>query len=82
MHLFLAAQLALFGGALFSEVAMVLLPTLCPDCNRLTMQVVKYGRDDSYEARCTTCGRRGRGKISPELLIVKGAIDSRPQKTR
>lgn len=61
---------------------MVLLPTLCPDCNRFTMQVVKYPRDDSYQARCTTCGRRGRGKISPELLIVKGAIDSRPQKTR
>jgi hypothetical protein len=61
---------------------MVLLPTLCPDCNRFTMQVEKYGQDDSYEARCTTCGRRSRGKISPELLIVKGAIDSTPQKTR
>jgi hypothetical protein len=35
---------------------MVLLPTLCPDCNGLTMKVVKYGLDDSYEARYTTCG--------------------------
>ena len=29
---------------------MVLLPTLCPDCNGFTMKVVKYGLDDSYEA--------------------------------
>ena len=55
---------------------MVLLPIFCPDCNGFTMKVVKYGLDDSYEARCTTCGRRSRGKISPELLIVKGASDN------
>jgi hypothetical protein len=43
--------------------------------------VVKYGLDDSHKARCTTCGRRGRGKISPQLLIVMGASDNTPRKT-
>jgi hypothetical protein len=57
-------------------VAMRFLPTSCPDCNGLTMQVVEYEPDDSYEARCTDCGCRSLGKISPELLIVKGDIDS------
>lgn len=59
---------------------MVLLPTFCPACNGFTMKVVKYGLDDSYEARCTACGYNSFGKISPELLIVKGAVDSTPPK--
>ena len=59
---------------------MVLLPTFCPDCNGFTMKVVKYGLDDSYEARCTTCGYHGFGKISPELLIAS-ASGSALQKT-
>lgn len=45
------------------------------------MEVVEYGEDDSYEACCTTCGCRGRGKISPELLIVKDGVDISPQGT-
>jgi hypothetical protein len=59
---------------------MVLLPTFCPDCNGFTMKVVKYGLDDSYEARCTACGYHSFGKISPELLIAS-ASDSTLQKT-
>ena len=55
---------------------MLFLPTSCPDCNGLTMQVAEYEPDDSYEARCTDCGCLSLGKISPELLIVKGDIDS------
>ena len=55
---------------------MVFLPTPCPDYNGLTMQVVEYEPDDSYEARCVVCGFRSLGKISPELLIVKDDIDS------
>jgi hypothetical protein len=35
-----------------SEVAMQFLPTFCPDCKGLTMEVVEYEPDDSYEARC------------------------------
>ena len=57
-------------------VAMVLLPTFCPDCSRFTMEVVEYRGDDSYEARCTDCGYRGFGKIAPELLVAKGAVYS------
>ena len=55
---------------------MQFLPTFCPDCNGLTMEVVEYEPDDSYEARCTDCGCCRLGKISPELLITKFAIDS------
>ena len=55
---------------------MLFLPTPCPDCNGRTMEVVEYEPDDSYEARCTHCGCRSLGKIAPELLIVKGDIDS------
>jgi len=58
------------------EVAMLLLPTFCPDCNELTMEVVEHRPNDSYEARCTACGCQTFGKISPELLITKGAIES------
>jgi hypothetical protein len=54
---------------------MLFLPTPCLVCNRLTMEVVEYRADDSYEARCTNCGFRGFGTISPELLIAKGAIN-------
>lgn len=55
---------------------MLFLPTSCPDCNGLTMEVVEYEPDNSYEARCTDCACRSLGKTSPELLIVKGDIDS------
>jgi hypothetical protein len=55
---------------------MLFLPTCCPDCNGHTMEVVEYEPDDSYEARCRDCGCRSLGKISPELLIAKGGIDS------
>jgi len=55
---------------------MLFLPTPCLVCNRLTMEVVEYRADDSYEARCTNCGYRGFGTISPELLFAVGAIDS------
>jgi DNA-directed RNA polymerase subunit RPC12/RpoP len=55
---------------------MLFLPTPCPDCNGLTMQVVEHEPDDSYDARCTDCGYRSLGKISPERLIAKGGIDS------
>src|SRR5262249_1852836 len=65
----------LLGGA------VVFLSAVFPACNGFTMKVVKYGLDDSYEARCTACGYNSFGKISPELLIVKGAVDSTPQKT-
>jgi hypothetical protein len=58
------------------EVAMLLLPTFCPDCNEPTMEVVEHRPNDSYEARCTACGCHTFGKISPELLIVKAAVDS------
>ena len=54
---------------------MLFLPTPCLVCKRLTMEVVEYRGDDSYEARCKDCGYRGFGTISPELLIAKGAID-------
>jgi hypothetical protein len=60
---------------------MLFLPTSCPDCNRLTMEVVEYEPDDSYEARCTACGCLRLGKIAPERLITKRAIDSTSQKT-
>jgi hypothetical protein len=53
---------------------MLFLPTPCPDYNGLTMQVVEYQPDDSYQARCVVCGFRSLGKISPELLIVKGDV--------
>jgi hypothetical protein len=72
---FSAAYFAFWQWVL-SEVAMVLLPTFCPACSGFTMKVVKYGLDDSYEARCTARGYNSFGKISPELLIVKGAVDS------
>ena len=69
------------GGELFLEVAMILLPIFCPECKGFTMKVMRYEPDDdSYEARCTACGYHSFGKISPELLIVKGAICSTPQK--
>jgi hypothetical protein len=55
---------------------MLFLPTSCPDCNGLTMEVVEYEPDDSYEARCTACGCCSLGKIAPERLITKGATDS------
>jgi hypothetical protein len=53
-----------------------ILPTFCPDCNEPTMEVVKHGPNNSYEARCTASGCHTFGKISPELLITKRAIDS------
>jgi hypothetical protein len=55
---------------------MLILPTFCPDCNEPTMEVVEHEPDDSYEARCTACGCLSLGKISPELLITKRAIES------
>ena len=60
---------------------MLFLPTPCPDCNGLTMEVVEHEPDDSYEARCTTCGCRGLGKIARELLITKSGSDSISQET-
>jgi hypothetical protein len=60
---------------------MLFLPTSCPDCNGFTMEVVEYGLDDSYEARCMACGYCGFGKIAPERLIAKGAIYSTSQET-
>ena len=60
---------------------MLFLPTPCLVCNRLTMEVVEYKPDDSYEARCTTCGYRGFGTIAPERLIAKGAIHISPQES-
>ena len=58
-----------------SEIAMLILPTFCPDCNEPTMEVVEHRPNDSYEARCTACGCHTFGKISPELLITNHAID-------
>jgi hypothetical protein len=55
---------------------MLFLPISCPDCMRLTMEVVEYRGHDSYEARCRTCSDHSFGK-----MIRKGAIDSTPQKT-
>ena len=60
---------------------MLILPTFCPDCNEPTMEVVEHEPDDSYEARCTACGCRSLGKISPEFLIMKGTSDNTPRKT-
>jgi hypothetical protein len=60
---------------------MLFLPTPCLVCNRLTMEVVEYRADDSYEAQCTACGYRAFGTISPELLIAKGAIHISPQES-
>jgi hypothetical protein len=59
-----------------AQVAMLILPTLCTDCNEPTMEVVEHRPNDSYEARCAACGCRSLGKIAPELLIVKCDIDS------
>ncbi len=71
-----------FWPSVLSEVPMVLLPTFCPKCNEFTMKVMKYEPDDdSYQARCTACGYHSFGKISPELLIVKGVVNNTPRKT-
>ena len=60
-----------------SEVDMQFLPAFCPDSKGLTMEVVEYEPDDSYEIRRTHCGCCRLGKISPEIiLITKRAIDS------
>jgi hypothetical protein len=45
------------------------------------MEVVEYRAVDSYEARCTACGFRRLGKISPERLIAKRAIDITAQES-
>jgi hypothetical protein len=60
---------------------MLFLPTSCPDCKGLTIEVVEYKPDDSYEARCTVCGCLRLGMIAPERLFTKRAIDSTSQKT-
>jgi hypothetical protein len=62
-------------GHKWSEVAMLILPAFCPDCNEPTMEVVEHRPDDSYEAQCTACGCHTFGKIPPELLITKRAIE-------
>jgi hypothetical protein len=59
-----------------SEVAMFFLPTFCPDCSGLTMEVVEHRPNDSYEAQCTACGCQTFGKISAELLITKHSVES------
>ena len=49
-----------------------------PRLLRVHDEVVKYGADDSYQARCTACGYRGFGKIAPERLLAMGPIDRAP----
>ena len=70
-------------------IAMLFLPTSCPDCKRLTMEVVEYEPDDSYEARCTACGclrlespdKAGQAAGSAKLRLA-GIMILRVQTTR
>jgi len=48
----------------------------CTGCSRVHDGSRGVPGNDSYEARGTECGYRGFGKIAPELLVAKGAIDN------
>ena len=54
---------------------MPYLPTFCPECNGLTMEVVDAGPDNLFEAKCTACGTRRFVRVKPEDLIPKGGVD-------
>jgi hypothetical protein len=44
------------------------------------MEVVEYRGTIRTKPQGTECGYRGFGKIAPELLVAKGAIDNCPRK--
>jgi hypothetical protein len=52
------------------------LPTPCPECNELTMEVIDVGPDDGYEAKCTVCGTQSSGTLKVENMISNGGIES------
>jgi hypothetical protein len=54
------------------------LPTPCPKCQKLTMQVVEFGPNDMYEARCIACGWRRAGALEAKRMIRKGGIGTTP----
>ena len=55
---------------------MLYLPTPCPECHELTMEVVDIGPSDFYEAKCTVCGTRSSGTLKVENMISNGDIES------
>jgi hypothetical protein len=46
------------------------LPTPCPECHELTMEVIDVGPDDGYEAKCTVCGCQSVGLIQRTSLKI------------
>ena len=49
------------------------LPTPCLDCRKFTMEVIEFGPNDIYKARCTACGWRRVGALEANRMIRKGS---------
>jgi hypothetical protein len=64
------------GGRKRSETSVLYLPTPCPECQELTMEVVDIGPNDEYQAKCTVCGTRSSGTLKVEIMISNGGIES------
>jgi len=58
------------------------LPTPCLKCQKLTMQVVDFGLNDRYEARCTACGWRRVGALEAKRMIRKSGIGTLHQRQK
>jgi hypothetical protein len=67
-----------FGGGLLSEVAMLFLPTYCPGLQRASRRrLLSTVRTIHTKPDVRLVAAHTFGKIPSDLLIVKGAIDSR-----
>jgi hypothetical protein len=55
---------------------MLYLPTPCPECQELTMEVIHVGPNDEYDAKCTVCGTRPSGTLKVESMIADGDMEN------
>jgi hypothetical protein len=55
---------------------MLYLPTPCPECGNLTMEVVRVGPNDEYEAECKVCGVRRSGTLKVENMVADGDMEN------
>ena len=54
-------------------------PTPCPKCTEMTMDVVEFIPNDTWEGKCTACGCRRFATIKQDQLIPSWAIGPTPK---
>jgi len=48
-------------------------PTSCEQCNEITMEVIEFIPNDTWEGKCTACGCRRFATFKEEQLIPSWA---------